>query len=172
MANRKRGRKGRKYNSAFQVLPVNVSLALATLANNTALVTPMITIDDDFWVQSADLLWSIRTLSPGQVPIHVGIANGDLSVAEIKEALNALPVSRSDIVQREHARRPVRRVGVFGNGALTDDALENGTKIRTTIKMYLAEGTDVNMYAFNQSGASLTTGAIVQVTGVIYGSWR
>ncbi len=158
-------------NSRFQALQVNAILTLATLASETALTQALTALADDFWIQSMDLNWAIRTATAGEGPIAVGIANGDLSVSEIKEALNASPVSRSDIVNREHARRPVRRVAQFEVLA-ANESLNDGKPIRTVGKMYLAEGTELNAYAFNQSGASLTTGAVIRIWGTIYGVWK
>ncbi len=170
----KHKRRGRKFNSKFQVIPVNATIALGTLASETALLQNLTILQDDFWAQSADLIWAIHDLTPGQDPIAVGLANGDLSVAEVKEALNASPVSRSDIVARERARRPIRKVGQFSSqdASSSSNRLNDGKAIRTTVKMYMAEGTELNAFAFNQSGAALTTGAIVRVWGDIYGEWR
>ncbi len=160
-------------NKAFQALPVNASLALSTLATETALTVALSALADDFYVISADLTWTIRDLTGGEDPIHVGLANGDLSVAEIKEAINAAPTSRSDIVAREHARRPIRRIGSFVSGSanLFGNYLNDGKPIRTKVKMYLAEGVELNAFAFNASGAALTTGAVMRVYGTLYGRW-
>ncbi len=161
-------KKSIKANSAFQALPVNASLSLGALGSETALTVALSALADDFYVISADLTWSIHDLTAGEEPIHVGLANGDLSVTEIKESLNAAPTSRADIVAREHARRPVRRVGSF---ITANDYLNDGKPIRTTVKMYLAEGVELNAFVFNASGATLTTGGIMRVYGTIYGRW-
>ncbi len=173
MAKHGRRKPYRKFNSKFQVLPVNDSSALTTLADATVLRSGLTAIDDDFWVQSADLSWAISGLAAGQGPLLFGIAHGDLSVTEIAEAVNASPTGRGDIIEREQARRPVRRVGQLladpdgGNLSLND-----GKPIRTTVKMYLEGGIELNMFTLNQSGVALTTGAVVRVYGVLYGSWQ
>ncbi len=170
MAKHKSKAKYRKYNSRFQVLPVQNVLNLSTLADATVVTSSITAITDDFWVQSADLTWTIDGNTAGEAPIFVGLNNGDLSVTEIKEALQALPASRSDIVSRERARRPVRRVGGFSGQS--GQSLNDGKPIRTTIKMYLAESTELEMFALNNSGATLTTGGVIDVYGVLYGEWR
>ncbi len=169
-----RGRKGRKTSSsAFQALPVNQTIALATLADQTVLMADLTAIADDMWMQSADLSWTLRDAAVGEGPIAVGLAHNDLSVSEVKEAINAVPASRSDIVARERSRRPVRRVGQFTGGVATSEvALFNGVEKRTPVKMYFAESSDLAAYAMNQSGATLTTGAVVTINGTIYGTWK
>lgn len=154
------------------MIPVNITFSLSMLNSETALASTMTALSDDFWAQSADLTWTIRLQTAGEAPIFCGIANGDLTVVEIKEALNASPISRSDIVAREHARRPVRKVGAFNSPTTDDFTLNDGKPVRTTIKMYMAEGTELNAYVFNASGGALTTGAVVRVWGSIYGSWK
>ncbi len=172
MARHGRGKgKYRKYNSRFQVLPVKTSIALLTLGNNTAITSSITALSDDFWVQSADLTWTLTFATPGEGPLMVGLNNGDLTATEIKEALEALPSSRSDIVNRERARRPVRKVGQF-TSLLGSEVLNDGQKVRTTIKMYLAEGVELEAFVFNASGAALTTGTFVDLYGNLYGEWR
>ncbi len=162
--------KYRKYNSSFQVLPVSFSSGFSGLADLTVITNPLFAINDDFWVQSADLTWSIGGHTEDQGSVNVGLALGDLSVTEIKEALEALPVSRSDIIARERARRPIRKVGTFP-GLESDESLNDGRPIRTTVKMYLAEGVDLNAYVYNTSGGSLTAGTY-RCLGNVYGQWK
>ncbi len=167
----KRRKPYRKYNSKFQALPVNDTSALGTLADATVLRSGLTNLSDDFWFQSADLMFTLDGLTPGEAPIMVGVAHGDLSVVEIKEAIEAKPTNRGDIVAREQARRPVRQVGTFA-GQVVNDTLNDGKPIRVPLKMYVAEGIELNMFSFNRSGAVLTTGATVSINGVLYGEWR
>ncbi len=168
---RHRRRQRRPTNTSFQALPVNGVLSLGTLANATALAGALTVITDDFWFQSGDLSWTLDGMTAGEGPIYVGLSNGDLSVSEIKESINAIPTSRSDIINRERARRPIRRVGQF-SVVDTGEKLFDGRTERQTIKMYVAEATQLNFFAFNQSGASLTTGGVLSVYGTLYGNWK
>ncbi len=173
MARKTRGRRKpyQKYNSAFQAIPISSGVNLGTLADETAALVNLISIADDFWCQSIDGAWSIVNHTVGEGPLLVGYASGDLSAAEVGEAINATPTARSDIINRERARRPVRRVGVFP-GIQADDVLNDGKVLRTTLKMYLAEGVDLNMFVFNASGSALATGAFCQVYGTLFGEWK
>ncbi len=150
---------------------MNVNVGLAALANNTVIKTPLVTLNDDFWIQSGDLSFALQDATASEGPLYFGVNSGDLSVAEVKEALNALPTSRSDIIEREKARRPVRRVGQFSVAGV-EEVFNDGRVKRITIKMYMAEGTDLEAFVMNVSGATLTTGAIVQISGILYGEWR
>ncbi len=156
---------------AFQALPVNANLDLATLANATVAGVNLTGLADDYWLQSADLSWTMDGHTAGEGPILVGIASGDLSVAEVKEAINAVPTSRSDRVAREHASRPVRRVGQF-DGAAAGEKLFDGAVKRTPGKIYCAEGDEIIAWAFNGSGAPLTDGTNIRIYGTLYGSWK
>jgi hypothetical protein len=50
--------------------------------------------------------------------------------------------------------------------------LNDGVKIRTPIKFGVGTGHQLNFWAENQSGASLTTGTIIEIEGVLYLRWR
>ncbi len=171
MARHKGKFKYKKQNSRFQALPVNAALSIGTLADQTATTGNLTAITDDFWCQSADLSWSMDDHTAGEGPLMIGVNNGDLTGAEITEALDAAPVSRSDIINRERARRPVRRMGVF-SGLSTNEALFDGKLQRYPLKIYLAESIELEMFVFNNSGAALTTGTVINVYGTIYGEWR
>lgn len=161
----------RNYNSKFQALQVDIAAGVGTLGADTVDFIDLTLLADDFWFQSCDLQWSISGHTAGEGPLTVGLANSDLSVTEVKEAIQASPQSRSDIIARERARRPVRRVGIF-NGATANESLNDGKPIRTTLKMYVAESDDLQMWIMNVSASPLTTGTIVQIFGTIYGEWR
>ncbi len=153
------------------VWPVQIELALVTLANNTALVSSIITLNEDAFFISADLTWVLEDLTATEGPIRVGLANGDLSVTEIVEAITASPSSPDDIIAMERARRPTRHGGTFP-GLSSHEALNNGNPLRTTLKMSIGDTTTLNVYAVNESGAGLTTGCILNVFGKIYGRWQ
>lgn len=150
---------------------MNVTLALGTLASGSAITGGLTGLADNFWFQSGDLSWSLDNHTAGQGPILVGLANGDLSAAEIVESINAVPAARSDIINRELARRPVRRVGAF-DAVNSGEKLFDGRTERQTIKMFCSVGVELNAYAFNASGSTLTTGSQLRIFGVLYGSWR
>ncbi len=158
-------------NSKFQALPINIQIALTTLGNAALLATAMTALGTTkFRTISADLQWSLRGSTPGEGPLQVGLANGNLTGAEIIENLDANPSSQNDIIALEWARRPVRRSGAFAVIA-ANETLNDGKPIRTKLRTYLDEGVELNAWVRNQSGAVLTTGAIVTIQGTLYGVW-
>ena len=156
----------------FVAIPFNSAAALSTLADATVLTADLVTgaFGAEIFVISVDIMLAIRDLTDGQVPLQVGLSHGDLSVTEIKEAITANLADPDDIIQKERARRPVRKFGVFNQDG-THLVLNNGTKVRVPMKFTVGIGHKVSIYVFNQSGASLTTGSVLEYDGVLYGRW-
>ncbi len=161
----------RRRNPNFVALPVQATIAPGALADNTVFAQVLTQLSQDLWVHKAKLSWTLRNLTPGEGPIYVGLASNDLSVTEIKEAIEAKPVSSSDRIAKERAGRPVRQVGQF-NGLAEAESLNDGKPIHTRCKFALANSAEVNAYVMNQSGAALTTGSGVEVNGHIFGTWK
>ncbi len=164
-----------KKNKGFVAIPVNASLTLSTLANNTVLSGGLLgTLTEDFFVISADLQWTIRDLAVGEDPITVGLAHGDYTVGEILEALDVTFLGPGTKIEQERSRRLIRRVGAF-MGIIASPGgqhLNDGKSIKTKCKFVIQNGKDLNAYAVNRSGvANLATGAIVQIFGTVYGRW-
>ncbi len=165
---RKRSSRGRN----FVAIPFQTALTLGTLADLTAFITSTVSgFGEDIYVLSVDALWALHTHTAGEGPISVGLAHGDLTVTEIKENLQAEMTDPDDIIAKERSRRPVRKSGIF-SGLNTEEALANGEQIRTKVKFSVGDGHNLNAWAFNQSGAALTTGTVIQVIGTIYGRWQ
>ncbi len=152
-------------------IPINGSIALGALTGGTVIATAEITFGEDFFLVGTKLTWTLRGLTGGEVPITVGFAHGDLTVAEVTEALDAELSDPDDIITKEQSRRPVRMVGAF-NDSTTDQELNNGTPVRRVAKFSIGDGHSFNIWARNQSGATLTTGSTVQANGHIYGRWQ
>ncbi len=172
MTRKKNNRRNAKNRRNFVAIPFTAQITLSTLASVTAILTTTIaTLAEDLFIISVDALWSLRDLTPGEGPIEVGFAHDDLTVAEVQEALNAELVDPDDIITRERARRPVRRVGIF-SGLGESETLNDGRVLRQAIKFMIGDGHTLNCYALNRSGATLTTGAIVHINGTIFGRWQ
>ncbi len=167
--------KSRKRRSSknFVAIPFAGSLALVTLADGAALIGDLFNnaLGEDLFIISIDGAWAIRGLTATEGPISVGYSHGDLTAAEVVEALDAELTDPDDIIQKERARRPVRYVGRFP-GLNTNEVLNNGNRSRTTLKFSVGDTFKPSFFARNQSGGTLTTGAIVEVEGVLYGRWQ
>ncbi len=169
MAKRRRARR----NSNFFVQKIDAVRTLLTLATGGLVTTPLTTFGVvRVKVIGADLKWSLTDLTTNEVPIEVGVCSGDLSDTEVQEALDASPTSKADIIANERLRRPVRSSGEFGEPD-SHQQLNDGKAIRNR-KLYwdLDEGVEIDMYARNLSGSTLTTGASVRVSGKLYCIWK
>ncbi len=171
----RRRRRKSKNRSGFVAIPFSGSLALSTLGNGAALSANLLgaVFGEDIFIISVDIMFSMDTLTSGEVPIIVGLSHSDLSDTEIVEALVAELTDPDDIIAKERARRPVRKVGAFVvENSAGDIALNDGKPIRQKVKFSVGDGHNLDMFAFNNSGATLTTGAIVSFDGTIYGRWQ
>ncbi len=164
----------RRRSKNFVAIPFNFQMGLATLADGTVILQAMLasTFGEDIYLVSLDWGASIRDLTAGETPISFGLAHGDLSLTEVAEALDAEVTNPDDIIAKERARRPVRRLGVFGESLLTGMTVNDGILKRSKILFSVGNGFDLNWWARNQSGGTLTTGAIIEVNGTLYGRWQ
>ncbi len=165
MARKPRGRRRRP----VQKLVYSASLALLTTGSNSVVAVALSdTVDDSVYAISMDARLAIRNLTPGEGPIVVGVAHGDYTAAEIEECLEAVASwDRGDKIAQEQAGRKVRTVGVFA-GALAEESLNQGMPIRTRLGFMLEPGTTLDWWAWNKSGAALTTGGVVEANGQVW----
>ncbi len=164
MAKRK-GKARRRFN--LRMVRTSAQLALGTLGNVTVINGAVFgNADGAYRIMSTNVLWTMKNLTAGEGPIHVGYAHGDYTVTEIKEAIeSASSISIGNMVEQERGQRRVRLVGSF-SGEVGEEALNEGRKIRTKLNWLIPIGTNFNMFAYNDSGVNpLTTGAIVDHTG-------
>jgi len=163
------GKRGRSKN--FFVSKVDGTVTLGAATSGTVVLGAILDLTQDAYLISADLTWAMRDHTAAEGPIEVGLANSVLSTTEVSEAVTATPNSQDDRVALEQTSRPVREAGAFP-GLLTDEVLNNGNIFRTKLKMVVTSARDLNAYARNVSGATLTTGTIVRVNGKVYGTWK
>ncbi len=163
--------KGRRRNSKFQALNVSTTITIGALADAVVVSGSLTGLGTTrFRVVSADLMWAQNGHTSPEGPMIVGIFNGDLSNTEVGEALDAIPTSQSDIIAIERTRRPVRRAGVF-SGQNAVENLYDGRMKRVKLHTVLNEGVELKAFARNASGATFTTGTLLEVTGTVYGFW-
>ncbi len=172
MAKQRPGRKRYTRRRNFVAIPFTFNLALSTLADDTVLKAAIATFGEDLFVISVDASWSLRGLTAGETPIEVGMNHGDLTVVEVEECLDAALTDPDDIIAKEQARRPVRRSGIFQGVSGTDIVLNNGVAIRTPIRFSVGNDHSLDIWAYNRTGAVMTTGAVLQVGGTIFGRWQ
>ncbi len=156
----------------FVAIPFETAVNLVTLANDTVLFASLLAaFGEDIYIISIDAYWNLRNITTAEGPLQVGFSHGDLTVSEVSEALSAELTDPDDIIAKERSRRPVRRAGQFPSVSI-DEVLNDGKPIRTKIKFSVGDGHVINGYIKNRSGAALTTGANLGITGTIYGRWQ
>ncbi len=169
---RKRRRKSKNRRN-FVAIPFSQAVALSTLADETVLKTGLAqSMGEDIFVISVDLSIHIKDNTTGEFPLFFGISHGDYTVAEILEAVNAEQTDPDDKIAMEHGRRQVRKIGgIHGTEALGVQ-FNDGKTIRQKIGFSVGDGHTLDFWVKNQSGGALTTGAVIELDGVIYGRWQ
>ncbi len=160
---------------------MDASITLGTLASKAVAVADLFggNLEEDFYAISADLTAQIIGLTAGEAdPSMLVLAHGDYSAAEIAEALVVKLLGPGNKIEQERARRLVRKVGAFYNvrgiSAQTTMYLQGrdgAGLVRTKIKFVIDSGKTLDVGLYNNSGATLTTGASVRITGTVYGRW-
>ncbi len=125
-------------------------------------------VNERSFIPSVEATWMLRNLTIAEGPILVGLSHGDYTDAEIEAFIeNAGSWNEGDLVSREVGARKIRIVGAFPSpvDTLGDVVLNDGKPIKTTLKFVLNQGESLKLWAYNQSGAALTTGAVVIING-------
>lgn len=147
-------------------------VSLGTLGNVTAIVGAVTgAADGQYRAMSLNGTWSLKGATAGEGPIVIGFAHSDYSVTEIKEAIEIQnSINLGDKVAQEQANRLVRIVGTFPSAqvAAEDVVLNDGRPMKTRLNWAIPIGKAVNIFAYNDSGATLTTGAIVDFNGDLW----
>ncbi len=151
-------------------------ITLATLADDTALIQDAgaIAIVEDFRILKSELhVGTNESIAAGDGPIYFGVADGELTVAEIAEVLNQTgPLNRNDNARSEQSLRKVEILAVFGPGQSngTGDKAWQGP-IVTKPRWTYSNPNGWAYFAFNQSGGALVTGTILRFRAKHYGVW-
>ncbi len=151
-------------------------ITLATLANVTALKEDSpVTLGEDFRLIKIDLLAMISGATPGEGPIWLYLANDELTVAEIAEAIEVGgPSDRNDRLSVERAGRAVFMLGMFPL-AVAEEPVHGPESqrgfLQKTIRWTFSNPEGFTLVVFNQSGGTLTTGATVRFAAKYFGVW-
>ncbi len=151
-------------------------ITLGTLNASTAIkqMTPP-QILDDFRIIKMELAALLTGHTAGEGPIYMYLVNDELTVAEIVEAIDAEgPLNRNDRVPMERASRAVFLVGMFGAAGVTEELHGHDGQegiITKTIRWTFSNPEGWSLVAFNDSGATLTTGSIIRLVVKYFGVW-
>ena len=156
----------------MKMVRVDGSVALLTLGANVVVGGDLTQVSNEAYrVLSLKALWSRRAGTSGEGPIVYGVAHGDYTDAEIEECLeNDSVLTRGDKIAAEQSNRLVRRIGQFeGSGA--EEVEADGRPVTVRLNWLMATGDALRLWAWNKSGGSLTTGALILVNGNMLIKW-
>ncbi len=148
---------------------IDESNALATLANNT--LTSSVfgdVVQERTFAISMEATWLLRDQTALEGGVLVGVAHSNYTDAEIEAYIeNTGSWDEGDLSNQEIAKRKIRIIGTFG--ALGQDvALNEGQPIKTKLGFVLNQGATLTSWAYNRTGAALTTGSFVLTSGWIW----
>lgn len=157
----------------FQVVNFENSRPLLTLAAETGIIQ---SLTDDlategYYAVSMDIAMAIENFDASDGPIDVWVKSRDWTLAEFGEyLLNATTFSRVDLRQKEIAARgrTIKHIGMITNA---QPSLHDGDVKRIKLGLYIPEGQSLDLVYFNTNDALMTTGAIVNSSGKMYGRW-
>lgn len=144
-------------------------MALGTLADQTAIAEIFDNVaDGKTFLVSIHAAYALRGLAVGEGPIIFGVAHSDYSATEIEEYLETTGSWKTgDKIAQEQARRKVRIIGLF-DGNTQDEKFKNGEIQKTPLKFTIEEAQSLKLWAYNKSGAALTTGAVLTADGSVW----
>ncbi len=166
MARKRSKRRGRLF-----VPRVSESIALGALASNTLIKADFAnTLDQECWAISMDVEVIIHDFTAGNGPVVFGVAHGDYEQQEIEEWLEANGSWKSsDKIEQEQARRKCRLIGTFD---LTEqqgqEKFREGQVVRVKLGFKIEDGETLSLWAYNDGTAVMTTGALLEMKGMIY----
>lgn len=159
--------------SRQQVQYINSEVTLGALATATA-VTAATIIDPSreqgSKIKELRLAMSFKGKTAGEGPIVVGLCELSLSVGQIKEALEADPQLLRDVPSAEQGNRRVFPIWQVPSLRTSDSEIVRMKDVRWPWKN-MEEGMGIKVFAFNNSGSTLTTGTTVIVFGAAVTEW-
>lgn len=158
-----------------------ITKALNTLAADTGIVISggdiSTLMTDDFRILKTEYMATLQnaTHQAGDGPIELYMANGDLSLADFEESIEATgPLNRNDRDVNEKVMRWSKCMGQIafiphngGAGALLP---ANGGVGSITPRWTFSKGVGWQFLAYNTGGA-LTTGSTIKIRLKHYGVW-
>lgn len=157
------------------IIMENAQIALSTLADATAIKQTSGGIggnlQEDFRILKTEYSVFVEGGTQGEGPITIGLADNELSVAEIAECLDLNgPVDRNDRDGNEKATRPVWEL-VSLNAGDVDNFSDIVQRMEKKFRWTFSDAEGWTWFAYNDSGGTLTTGVIVRIRAKHFGVW-
>ncbi len=160
------------------IIKERTSVALGTLGQNVVIKIDgaPVTLTEDFRLLKSEIFAEIIALTGGEgASLIFGIADDELSVAEIAEAINLSgPVDRNDNLSNERAMRPVWLISALdelGGATVGRFHGSSGGPMMEWKKRWTFSNPEGWIFFLFNEGAALTTGATIRVVATHYGVW-
>ncbi len=114
---------------------------------------------------------SYKGKTAGEGPLLVGVAKGNMSAAELAEALNSDPQGPDNTVPMEQAKRTVMPLALIPAAAVASPADTRWIRSVRFPWKEVPEGTDITMWVQNLDTGSLTTGTVVECHMTLLQEW-
>ncbi len=159
------------------IIRENFSITLGGLASGAAITGSSLTMGEDFRMLKAEVFTHVDALTAGEGQgLIFGIANGELSDAEIGAALtNNGPTDLNDRVSQELSERNVK---IFSSALFRDTAGtsrhftgDNGGPLITSKHRWTYSNSEGWVWFVFNDGPTITTGATARVMTTIFGVW-
>ncbi len=164
-------------NQTGVIIKEDTTLTVGAFTSKTAKLIGNLVLGEDFRMLKAEVQAWMDGLTSGEADdIYFGIANGELSIAEIAAAISTDgPNDRNDRAAEELAMRNVRLFGVL---RLQESAAIKGPFVDRSdsalmehrIRWTYSNPEGWNYFVFN-NGTILTTGSSIRMLAKNYGVW-
>ncbi len=171
----KKGRKGRRRASRYKAVTILEDLALGALAAGDVIagqMTPDLATER-YYANSIHATYTVSDEIAAEGPLDVWVGISDLSAAEVEAFLEQTAgFAAGNITEREINSRGrfVKHVGVMPF-SITGSEFNDGKPVKTKLGFYIQTSQSLKVFVRNLNDTVLTTGAILNVTGILHGNF-
>ncbi len=155
----------KKHAHPLDILVELQSITVGTLASSTGIIGAPRTLLQDFVGIAVKGCVGADARTIGDGPIIYGLMQGDMTLSELEEAIEADRLRSADITQEERSKRPYQILGALGDDHATD--WHEMTKLRLPT---FQEDVGFNTWVYNISDAQ-STGSLIKFALQVFGRW-
>lgn len=144
-------------------------VTLGTLAARDVAVSGAYPLAEDFRYLKSQYFLDFGTQAVGD-NILIGLADGELSSAEVEECIESIPTDRNDNLQNERAMRPVWPLEILGENSAGGGVLQ--IKGESKPRWTFSDTDGWRWFVYNlDTGIAITTGSTVTIFEKVFGVW-
>ena len=160
-----------KHNrKGFRALKVDFENTLLTLADEAYVGADLsTTVDRTVYLFNLKVTAALRGLTAGEGPLHLIVAHSNYNDTQVIEWFQSVGSWDSgDMISNERARRKCRLIATF-SGNETEEVPNDGLPISVKLGFPVQDGETLQFGMYNESTATLTTGASIMIKGFAFG---